>query len=268
MSLETSRVFVRKKGAGPKTLLLFHGFGQDHTALLPVANAVTDRYTCYLFDLYHHGQSHWRPGDTPIEKTDWKLYLKGFLLEHQIDAFSVLGFSLGARLALASLEAFPERTEALFLIAPDGLRASPWYTLATGSHLTRKIFHAAITRPGIFFTLADTLHRWGWLDARLHRVAGHYMGSPQKREQVYHAWVGFRRLKSAPRRLAALIRQHSIRTVIIVGARDTFIPPARVQALVKYLRRAEYTLLLLPAAHHQLLGDELIGALHAGFDGD
>lgn len=263
MSLETSRVFVRKTGTGPKNLLLFHGFGQDHTALLPVAEAVGDVYTCYLFDLYYHGQSHWGQDDRPIEKQDWKLYLKGFLNEHQIDSFSVLGFSLGARLALASLEAFPERTEGLFLIAPDGLQESPWYTLATGSVLTRKVFHAAITRPGIFFGLADTFHRWGWVDARLHRIARYYMGNPQKREQVYHAWVAFRRLKSAPRYLAGLIRRHHIRVVIIVGTRDTLIPAARVAGLVGHLKADEYTLHVLEAAHHQLLGDELIEALRA-----
>jgi pimeloyl-ACP methyl ester carboxylesterase len=261
MSLETSRVFVRKTGTGSKNLLLFHGFGQDHTALLPVAEAVGDLYTCYLFDLYYHGQSHWAQDDKPIEKRDWKVYLDGFLNEHQIDTFSVLGFSLGARLALASLEAFPERTEALFLIAPDGLRASPWYTLATGSGLTRKVFHAAISRPGIFFRLADTLHRWGWVDARLHRIAGYYMGNPQKREQVYYAWVAFRRLKSKPRYLTGLLRKHQIRVVIIVGTRDTLIPPARVEGLVGCLKPEEYSLLVLQAEHHQLLGDELIEAL-------
>jgi pimeloyl-ACP methyl ester carboxylesterase len=261
MSLETSRVFVRKTGTGSKKLLLFHGFGQDHTALLPLAAAVGDIYTCYLFDLYFHGQSHWAPGDTPIKKEDWKHYLHGFLHEHQIDIFSVLGFSLGARLALASLEAFPARTETLFLIAPDGLRASPWYTLATGSLPARKIFHAAITQPGIFFKLANTLHRWGWLDPKLHRVAEYHMRHPQKREQVYYAWVVFRRLKYVPRQLVKLIRQHGIRVVMIAGTRDTLIPPARVQTLLKHLRPDEYTLHLLPAAHHQLLGQELISAL-------
>jgi len=261
MSFETSRVFVRKTGTGPKTLLLFHGFGQDHTALLPVANAVADRYTCYLFDLYFHGQSYWAHADTPVEKKHWKAYLQGFLQEHQIDRFSVLGFSLGGRLALASLEAFPERTEAIYLIAPDGLRASPWYTLATGSWLSRKAFQAAMMRPGLFFKLADTGRNWGWLDAKLHRVADYYMRQPHKREQVYAAWVGFRRLKSAPRQVAGLIRQHGVRVVIIMGMRDVLIPAGRVQGLTKQLKPGEYTLHLLNAGHHQLLGNEIIAAL-------
>jgi pimeloyl-ACP methyl ester carboxylesterase len=264
MSAETSRVFVKKVGSGPDTLLLFHGFGQDHSALLPVAEAVGDQYTCYLFDLYYHGQSHWGHDNTPIGKKDWTAYFNGFLKEHGISKFSVLGFSLGARLALACVEAFPDRTEALFLIAPDGLRASPWYTLATGTGVTRKLFRACITRPGIFFKLADTLRRWGLLDARLHRIAGYYMNNPEKREQVYHAWVAFRLLRAAPRHLAGLIRQHSIRAVIIVGQRDTLIPPARVQELVKHLKGSEYTLMVLPVAHHQLLGDALISTLCSG----
>jgi pimeloyl-ACP methyl ester carboxylesterase len=261
MGLEASRVFVRKMGVGPRSLLLFHGFGQDHRALVPVAEAVGDLYTCYLFDLYFHGQSYWGGGDRPIEQKDWKEYLQGFLHEHQIDRFSVLGFSLGARLALASLEAFPERMAAIYLVAPDGLRASPWYTLATGSLLTRKVFHMAVARPGIFFKLADIFYRWGWLDAKLHRVAEYHMRHPEKRERVYQAWVGFRRLKSAPRRVASLIRRHHIRVMILVGTGDTLIPPGRVHVLTKHLRPTEYTLHVLTAGHHQLLGDEIIGVL-------
>jgi predicted esterase len=51
--------------------------------------------------------------------------------------------------------------------------------------------------------------------------------------------------------------------VIIVGTRDALIPPARVEGLTRQLSPQEYTLHLLQAGHHQLLGDELIQALRS-----
>lgn len=258
MSIETSSLFVKKTGKGNKALLLFHGFGQDHTSLLTLAEALGDRYTCYLFDLYFHGQSRWPHGDRPLEKGEWQHYLKGFLQDHHIHTFSVLGFSLGARLALASLEAFPTRTQELFLVAPDGIPASPWYTLATGSLAGRRFFQAAMTRPALFYRLSSLVQRLGWLNPKLRQVAEYHMRHPQKREQIYYSWTAFRRLQFVPARLAKLIRHHRIRTVIVAGRHDTVVPPARMQGLLKQLKDTDCTFLLLDKSHHQLLGNELL----------
>jgi len=64
---EGATLVYRKSGSAKKTLLLFHGFGQDHTAFDAI-DTLNELYTCYSFDLFFHGQSTWANDDNPISK--------------------------------------------------------------------------------------------------------------------------------------------------------------------------------------------------------
>ncbi len=43
-----------KAGNGPEPLLVFHGFGQDHTLYVPLLKSLSPRYTLYIIDLFFH----------------------------------------------------------------------------------------------------------------------------------------------------------------------------------------------------------------------
>src|SRR5690349_13168365 len=106
MSAITPELFYTRIGNGGKNLLLFHGFGQDHSVFISIANAVSDQYTCYLFDIYFHGKSHWTADEKPLEKEDWKRIIGDILHSNNISDFNLFGYSMGAKFAFATLEAF------------------------------------------------------------------------------------------------------------------------------------------------------------------
>ncbi|HEY5824200.1 MAG TPA: hypothetical protein VIT44_07545, partial [Cyclobacteriaceae bacterium] len=56
-----------KSGSGPKSLLLFHGFGQDHRSFDDLTIVLAGEYTLYSFDLFFHGESSWRNDEEPME---------------------------------------------------------------------------------------------------------------------------------------------------------------------------------------------------------
>ncbi len=116
---------------GPGILLAFHGFGQSQHYFSSLATSLEKNYTVYSFDLFYHGRSHWPDSEQPLSKEFWKEMITAFLQEQQIDRFSLVGFSLGGKFVLATLEALPERTDEILFIAPDGIRTSFWYSLAT-----------------------------------------------------------------------------------------------------------------------------------------
>src|SRR5690242_12625904 len=93
----SSTLFYERKGNGRKTLLLFHGFGQDHATFNPLMEQLKDEYTFYSFDLYFHGKSNWTNGEVPLEKHEWKNIINAFLKENSIEEFALLGFSLGGK---------------------------------------------------------------------------------------------------------------------------------------------------------------------------
>src|SRR6186713_1690577 len=181
-------------GNGPQNLFMFHGFGQDNKSYNALSRVLSSQYTAYIFDLYFHGESRWGYGEAPLEKTHWKETLEGFMQETGILNFSLAGFSLGGKFALATLEAFPEKTKGIILLAPDGIKTSFWYSLATYPIVVRKIFKRMIRQPGLFQSVARFLHSWRVVDKGVLKFAEFQMNSEEKRNRVYYSWVVFRHL--------------------------------------------------------------------------
>jgi pimeloyl-ACP methyl ester carboxylesterase len=252
-----SQLFYQQTGHGSKILLLFHGFGQDHKAFIPLAENLGDHFTTYTFDLYFHGQSTWENPDTPLTKQQWKKIMQQFLEEKGINTFALGGFSLGGKFALATAEAFPEKVSSLILIAPDGIKTNFWYSLATYPFLLRKLFRRIIKHPGIFFSLVRFFQSTGLVDKGLLRFAESQMNTEEKRRRVYHAWVALRKLQFDLRALASLINRHQIKTLVISGKFDKVIRTENLTRLSKHLD-APKTFVLESGHNHLIQHPEVV----------
>jgi pimeloyl-ACP methyl ester carboxylesterase len=258
MNVETSTLFYTKSGNGKEVLLLFHGFGQDNAVFTPLAKSLADRYTCYIFDLYFHGKSKWVNDEKPLEKSEWRNIMQSFLNETHIKTFSLLGYSLGGKFALATVEAFPQMTKELFLLAPDGVTTNFWYSLATYPWVSRKLFKSMINHHGRFLAIGKSLHRVGLIDKGVLRFAEYQMDTAEKRKRVYYSWVVFRKLKFNMRDIGGLINHHKISLTIIVGKYDKVITPKSMNRLSQSV---EHHRLHVIEAGHNLLSTRELGNL-------
>ena len=120
------RLHVRDRGprAAP-ALLMLHGFGSSLHTWQPWADALEDQMRVISVDLPGAGLSAPDPtGDYADERS---LDILLALLDHlQIERISLLGNSLGGRMAWRFAVAHPERVDRLVLISPDGF-ASPGF---------------------------------------------------------------------------------------------------------------------------------------------
>jgi len=239
-----------KSGTGSKPLLLFHGFGQDHTAFQSWMPAISARYAVYSFDLFFHGGSTWNE-QTPLEMYEWKSILESFLQQEKIDEFDVGGFSLGGKFALATLQAFPKQVSRIILIAPDGIKTSFWYSLATYPVGARALFRSMIVHPSRLHRLARLLRTLRLVDAGLIRFAESQMDTEERRRRVYHAWVYFRHLRFDLDEIARLINQHSISLTLVVGQHDKVIVPSQMHRLLGKLEH--YAFEIINSGHTALI---------------
>lgn len=244
-----------KAGSGNQPLLFFHGFGQDHSVYVPLIRALSDQYDVYVFDLYFHGDSKWSDGERPLEKEEWKETITQFLSQNEIQSFSIVGFSLGGKFALATLEAFPDRINTIFLLAPDGIKTSFWYSMATYPFVLRKFFKGMVDNYNRFTLLAEWLERLKLVDKGLIRFADYQMGTKPKRERVYYSWVVFRHLNFNQKKLAAVLNRHEIRTVIVVGKYDKVIVADDIAEFAKLLNKVEFE--VLESGHTGLIYESL-----------
>ncbi|GAA4408146.1 hypothetical protein GCM10023187_29610 [Nibrella viscosa] len=244
----------RQLGYGPAILLAFHGIGQNSACFLPLADTVGRQFTTYSFDLFFHGASpapDSATGEFVLTKTDWTRIVSEFLKEKNISRFSVIGFSMGGKFALATAEAFADRIDQLILLAPDGITVSPWYRLATGTAVGRRLFRYFLQHMLLFRRVGNTLAAVGLLDRSALRFAQRTLATAEQRERVYRSWVGFRKLGVRLDILASLLNHHPVRTRFILGYFDRVLPADFVKPLTR--RLYTYELHMLKTGHHRLV---------------
>ena len=230
--------------------MAFHGIGQDHRCFMPLVEALSDRYTFHLFDLPFHGQS---PAllTEKLTMDEWKAIIAAFLVENNIQKFSVTGFSMGGKFALATLQLFPERTEACWLMAPDGITESPWYRLATRFWVSKNLFRFFVSNGSRFKKLAELLVKMGLVEKSAVKFAETTLSTSEQRERVYRSWIGFSLIRADMKVVARLVRENKIDVKIFLGKHDALLPVHYVLPLTKQL--PELKPIILKTGHHRVI---------------
>lgn len=238
-------------GHGQKVLLAFHGYGQTNEHLRELEAEFYENYTVYAFDLFYHGNSFWHKKDEPLDKAFWADLMYEFLNSNGIKDFSLLGFSMGGKLVLCTLEKFPHRIEEVILIAPDGVKTSFWYSLATYPGIFRKLFRLMVVNPVFYKQFFSVLRRIGIVDRGLIRFASTQMASRDQRRRVYYSWMIFRKLRFDLRLLGFVMNQNNIRLKMFLGKFDRIILLKNMNRLIKKVKSVEVH--LLNAGHSNLI---------------
>ena len=172
-------------------------------------------------------------------------------MENRIEKFSVAGFSLGGKLALVTMESFPDRIEHLVLLAPDGVRTSVWYNLATYPIFLRKYFKSLIHHPKRLSRIVRVARTLKLADKGVLRFVENQMNTEEKRTRVYYSWIVFRHLIFDLQSIATLITTYKIQFTLFVGKHDKVIPPTSMNRLLKRLKKPQ--LYVLDAGHNDLI---------------
>jgi 2-succinyl-6-hydroxy-2,4-cyclohexadiene-1-carboxylate synthase len=116
------KYYVEEKGSG-SPLLFLHGFTGDTSTWSEVVERLSKNSRCMTIDLVGHGKT-----DSPVESNRYSMKnsvedIKSILDELSIKKISLLGYSMGGRLALAFAVQYPDYIEKLILeSASPGLK--------------------------------------------------------------------------------------------------------------------------------------------------
>ena len=251
VQLEGALLRYVKWGEGPKILLCFHGFGFDKDTFFRMSSILSQDYTVYSFDLFYHGLSTLPPKKSVLKKKFWKDIIGKFLKENEIKKFSVLGFSMGGKFSLATVEAFPAMIENLILLAPDGIKVSPWYTFATSTFVTRALLKKNIRNPFIYLNLVKIARKLGLAKKSVARFANNQMQTRSQRELVYHTWTAFRKIKFILDELTDTINRQNIVVIIFLGNHDMIMKEEDVKPFIQKISKVKVE--VLNAGHSNLI---------------
>jgi len=244
-------------GAGRETILAFHGFGRHAKDFLIFEELLLPGQQIISFNLFAHGGSIFpaeRLEQQPLTKTEWFDFLSALLTNLDIDKFHMLGYSMGARVCLATIETMSNRIEEVLLLAPDGLKYNLLYRFASCTAIGRAIYRSIIDNPRWLFNLAWLLNKLKILNNKHHRFVHVHLDTREKRILVHDTWLIYKRMFPDLRRTAQKMKENGIRMSLIFGVYDSVIPPKLARRLTE--KAEEKTSLHLIRAGHRLVTPE------------
>ena len=252
ITFKNSNVHYRQFGNGPKLLFCFHGYGRESDTFYILERRLGTLYTIIAIDVPFHGRTEWK--DEIVLKPK---YLQQFLLDIRSSLnkgnikFSLLGFSMGGRIALHLTQIMPQQVERLILLAPDGLNFNVWRWMASDTWAGNKFMNYTIHNAGwVAWVLAkaEKLHI-------IHRSLGdflsYYLDNEEQRIKFYHRYISMQKFRPSLYQLKRLIRKYGIPVRMMFGRYDNIIPYSGGEKFREGIEEFA-TLKIVDAGHHLL----------------
>ncbi len=227
-------VRLHLRDTGPRTapvLLLLHGLGASLHTWEPWARALDSTYRVVRFDFPGHGLS---AADTDYSDAR-TIRLVGALLDTLgVAKATVIGNSMGGRIAWRFAAAHPARVEKLVLMAPDGF-ASPGFEYDTPADVPAVlgVMRWVLPRPMLKANLAPAYADRAQLADSV--VSRYYdlMLAPGNRDALFARMQQTMLTDPVP-----FLRTITAPTLLVWGERDQMIPVSNAQDYLKVMPHA------------------------------
>jgi pimeloyl-ACP methyl ester carboxylesterase len=222
---KNSTIHYRQFGSGNKLLFCFHGYGRESFTFSILERWLGNMFTIVAIDIPFHGLTQWK--DELIFNPK---YLTQFLLDIRRELkkdsmkFSILGFSMGGRIALYLTQLLPDKVERLVLLAPDGLSFNFWRWFGSETWIGSKLLHYTINHPGWLKWLINKAEKWRVIHRSLADFIRYYIDDDEHRKILYRRWISMRKFSPALAKLKSLISKNNIQVRMLFGAFDRVIP--------------------------------------------
>ena len=225
LTYKESLISYLRFGNGPRVAVCFHGYGEEAGSFAFLEKDAGELYTFYSIDLPFHGRTQWQQGLNFMPTDLTQIVLN--ILEKEGRSpdlkFSLLGFSLGGRMALRLYQSVPDRIDRFFLFAPDGLKVNFWYWLSTQTRAGNNVFAFTMKHPGWFFGLLRILNALKLVNVSIFKFVNHYIGDPTIRDLLYKRWTTLRKIRPDLSLIKKCINENKTSVRLVYGKHDRII---------------------------------------------
>jgi pimeloyl-ACP methyl ester carboxylesterase len=221
-------------GNGEKKLLVFHGYGQKSDDWNHYLKAFETSYTIYYFELFGHGRSlvEKEAEKKGLRHKDWQIIFAKFLQQERIEIFSMIAYSLGAKLGLLTAEFFGKNIEKTILMAPDGVKPDFAQILLLRNQPGRWLLQWFSRHPRVLNRSLFLVHKSGFINRKAHEYFRQQTGSTETRNFVMLIWYTYRHLRPNIRKTMQAALQHNQSFYLIYGKRDSLIHSRYMEAAI------------------------------------
>lgn len=247
-------------GGGKRLFLAFHGYGETGAHFHCLEAGLSTQGILLTIDLPYHGSSVWE-GLQRLTPSDLLELVQGIRERHGWKdlPLTLMGYSMGGRIALSLLEQGLPGTDHLVLLAPDGLKVNFWYWLATQTALGNRFFAFTMLHPGFFRKGLAAARSLRLLNSSVAKFVDRYLHDPKVRKLLYIRWTCFSAFRPNLHQLVSKINREKIRVTQFYGKYDRIILPRRGIHFNEKI--APHGKLVLLEAGHKLLTTTIAPAI-------
>ncbi len=231
-----SSVHYRVFGKGPKLLFCFHGYGRDSYTFGFLEKVLGNKYTIIALDAPFHGDTKW---DDPEFRPDDLITVINEIRKGMTNTpgkISLLGFSMGGRIALHLTQKIPEQIERVVLLAPDGLKYKSWLWFCTHTWIGHRLFTFTISHPHWLLNIVNFGEKRGLLSRNIKGFVQYYLEDEDERISLLSRWTIMRKFRPHLSSLKTTIRKSNLKVRMLFGSFDRVIHYASGQ---RFLRKIE-----------------------------
>jgi pimeloyl-ACP methyl ester carboxylesterase len=225
ITYKNSTVHYRQFGNGSKLLFCFHGYGRESDTFYILERRLGNIFTIIAIDVPFHGRTEWK--DEIIFKPE---YLQNLLLQIRSSLnkenikFSLLGFSMGGRIALHLTQLMPDKIERLVLLAPDGLNFNFWRWLGSDTWLGNRFVNYTMHNGEWIEWILNKAEKRKVIHSNVADFVRYYLDDNEHRLMFYHKYISMRKFKPSLSKLKRLIKKYNIPVKMMFGRFDRVIP--------------------------------------------
>ena len=234
---KNSLIEYRKSTKKDKLLILFHGFGDKAALFEPIFPALEKEFEVWALSFPYHGETQWEEG--LFSKDDIESIIRIILKLSGKDKFSLLGYSMGGKVALNMLVRFPYQLVQLFLLAPDGIKTHRLYDIHNLPIVLIWLFKSLMKRPNLFFKIASMAHQSRLLSKFLFDFTKNHFNTEEQRIRFFMVADSIRTFKPDLEKVKSIINSENIKVTLFLGKRDEVILPEVAEVFSEGLATCE-----------------------------
>lgn len=231
ISIGTERLHYLRMGRGSRVLLAFHGYGQEAETFAVFEPWLAHDYTILSIDLPYHGQTEWG-GKPHLTAEDLATLVREVVREYGVERVSLMGYSIGGRVALSIMKTVPNLVDRMVLMATDGLIVNGYYFMLMRTQVGRAMFRGFLGQKDSMKAVLS-MKKAGIIKDSYFRLATQVLHFENRKRQLLHAWPCLSRLIHTPAELRKVIIKNHIPVTLVMGARDTVLPPRLAHRFAK-----------------------------------
>ncbi|MDA0304033.1 MAG: alpha/beta fold hydrolase [Bacteroidetes bacterium] len=220
---------VTERG-GLRPVFALHGFARPLEDFIPTTEAWPESSAFISVHLPHHGRSGPDKPSSMAEAAIHPQELLQLFIEiaekegFRTDSFDLIGYSIGGRIALSLITLDPKRWRRVVLLAPDGLKQSPFYGLTVHTQLGKILWFAIDRNSDRVLRWSDRLLKWKFMGSHLHAFIAFHLSSHEMRMMVWNGWRAHRKCWPSHRAVAGAFKSVDGSIDLFFGSHDRIIP--------------------------------------------